>query len=108
MSFRMKMSKHKGMPVLQIRGELIGENISKVTAKLDSLRKGKAPAIVVDLGETTFIDSHGLGVFVYCWRLLEQESRRMVFLRPQGFIRSMLLGTNLDKIFSVVDSEEDI
>ncbi|MFP4013649.1 MAG: STAS domain-containing protein [Chitinispirillaceae bacterium] len=108
MNFRMKMSKHRGMPVLQIRGDLTGENISRVTAKLNSLRKGKAKTIVIDLGDTTFIDSHGLGVFVYCWRLLEQQNRRMVFLRPQGFIRSMLLGTNLDKIFSVVDSKEDI
>ncbi|MFP4162648.1 MAG: STAS domain-containing protein [Chitinispirillaceae bacterium] len=108
MSFKMRLSKRRGMPVLRIRGDLTGENIAKVMAKLDFLRKGKASTIVIDMGETTFIDSHGLGVFVYCWRLLEQEDRRMVFLKPQGFIRSMLLGTNLDKIFSVVDSEEDI
>ncbi len=108
MSFKMRIKKLKGHPVLEIRGELTGDQIAKVTTKLDGLLKGNAQTIVVDLGNTTFIDSHGLGVFVYCWRLLEQDNRRLVFLNPQGFIRSMFIGTNLDKIFPIVDSDEEL
>ena len=93
--------------MLEINGEITGENVGKITKKLENLRKADSEKIVVDLSKTTFIDSHGLGAFVYLWRLLEEQKRELV-LNPQGFIRSLFTGTNLDKIFRVVDSEEAI
>jgi hypothetical protein len=45
-------------------------------------------------------------VFVYCWRLLENEKRSLVFVNPQGFILNLFHNTNLDRLFTVVDSFE--
>jgi anti-sigma B factor antagonist len=108
MSIRLKIKKFRSTPVLEINGDITGENVGKITKKLENLRKAESEKIVVDLSKTTFIDSHGLGAFVYLWRLLEEQKRELVFLNPQGFIRSLFTGTNLDKIFRVVDSEEAI
>ena len=106
MSFKAHIRKSKGMPVLEITGELAGAKVGKIAAELERLRKSAAHAIAVDLSQTTFIDSHGLGVFVYCWRLLENEGRDLVFINPQGFILNMFQNTNLDRMFKVVDSLE--
>ncbi|MBN1128642.1 MAG: STAS domain-containing protein [Chitinispirillaceae bacterium] len=108
MSFKIHTKKHKGRPVLEITGELTGENVGKIAVRLEKMRKTTAKTIAVDLSRTTFIDSHGLGAFVYCWRLLENEHRDLVFVSPQGFILNMLHNTNLDRVFRVVNSIEEL
>jgi anti-anti-sigma factor len=108
MSFKIHIKKIKGTPVLAIVGELTGENVGKIAVRLERMRKSAAKKIAVDLSRTTFIDSHGLGAFVYCWRLLENEHRDLVFLSPQGFILNMLHNTNLDRVFRIVDSTGDL
>jgi anti-sigma B factor antagonist len=106
MSFKINTRKSGEIPVLGVVGELSGENVGKIAARLEKLRKADYKTIAVDLSRTTFIDSHGLGVFIYCWRLLENEKRNLVFVNPQGFILNMFHNTNLDRLFKVVDSLE--
>jgi anti-anti-sigma factor len=106
MSFKISVRKVRDLPVIEIVGELSGENVGKTAARLEKLRKTDSTTIAVDLSRTTFIDSHGLGVFVYCWRLLENDKRTLVFVNPQGFILNMFHNTNLDRLFTVVESLE--
>jgi anti-anti-sigma factor len=106
MSFKLHVRKSNDMPILEISGELAGVKVGKIAAELERLRKSSAKTIAVDLSQTTFIDSHGLGIFVYCWRLLENDHRDLVFVNPQGFILNMFQNTNLDRMFKVVDSIE--
>jgi len=103
MGFKTKVRKIKGTPVLEIAGEFAGENASKAAVILEKMRTSTEAGIAVDLKRTTFIDSVGLGVFVYCWRLLENDKRTMFFVRPQGFVLKMFQNTSLDKVFKVVD-----
>jgi anti-anti-sigma factor len=106
MNFKSHVRKINGTPVLEITGELAGAKVGKIAAELERLRKTPAKTIAIDLSKTTFIDSHGLGVFMYCWRLLENDHRDLVFVNPQGFILNMFQNTNLDRMFKVVDSIE--
>ena len=106
MSIKISVRKCREIPVVGIVGELSGESVGKIAARLEKLRKLDNKTIAVDLSRTTFIDSHGLGVFVYCWRQLENEQRNLVFVNPQGFILNMFRNTNLDRLFKVVDSLE--
>ena len=108
MSIKIRTRKVKTIPVLEISGDITGENVGKITSKLESLFKGDSHKVAIDLSNTSFIDSHGLGAFVYMWRLLEEQNRELVFLNPQGFIRNMFAGTNLDKIFKIAESEESL
>lgn len=108
MSCKISVRKNGAIPVLVVDGDLTGAEIAKVAKKLETIRKGKAAKVAVDLSQTTFIDSHGLGAFVYSWRLLEEEKRQLVFLNPSSFVRNTLNGTNLDKVFIIVESEEKL
>lgn len=109
MSFKISMRKTaSGVPVVGVAGDLSGDNVGKLAARLEKMRKTHSPVVAIDLQETAFIDSHGLGVFVYCWRLLENEHRQLVFINPQGFILNMFRSTNLDRVFRVVNSLEEL
>jgi anti-anti-sigma factor len=104
MSFKAKIRKIKGMPVLEIKGDFAGENAAKAAVLLEEMRTFSKGSIAVDLKRTTFIDSVGLGVFVYCWRLLDNQHRDMLFIQPQGFVLTMFQNTSLDKVFKVVET----
>jgi anti-anti-sigma factor len=104
MSFKAKMRKVKGTPVLEIKGDFAGENAAKAAVMLEEMRTFSKGSVAVDLSRTNFIDSVGLGVFVYCWRLLDNDKRDMFFIKPQGFVLTMFQNTSLDKVFKVVES----
>jgi anti-anti-sigma factor len=106
MNFKTRVRKVKGTPVLEITGEFAGENAGKTAVLLEELRTSTEESIAVDLRHMTFIDSVGLGVFVYCWRLLENDRRDMFFIKPTGFVLNMFQNTSLDRVFKVVDSLE--
>ncbi len=108
MSFRLKLRKIRSVPVLYIAGDVTGGNIGKITSRLESLYKFPSGTVAIDLSRTTFIDSHGLGVFVFFFRRLSEERRKLVFLRPSEFVRELVSGSNLDRIFTIIDSEENL
>lgn len=108
MSCKIKIKKQNNIALVKISGELIAKEVNTLSKKFESLGKGKARTIVVDLTETNYIDSHGLGVFVYAWKMLEQKNHELIFLNPQGFIRDMFMGTNLHQILRVIDDLEEL
>lgn len=108
MSCRLKLKHHDGVPVLQIRGEIRTANAGSIAHKLELLMGDKNSKVVVDLTETTFIDSYGLGAFVYAWKTMAEHQHELIFLSPQGFLRNMFEGSNLDKIFTIIDTLEKI
>lgn len=108
MSCKIKIKKYKNIPILKIIGQVTASSIHTLSQKLESLAKSKHHTIVVDLNETNYIDSHGLGVFVYAWKMMEENNHELVFLNPQGFIRDIFEGTNLHQILKIIDNLEEI
>jgi anti-sigma B factor antagonist len=108
MSLKIKMKKHGVIPVVALVGEAVGQEVAKISKKLEAFLKTDDPVIAVDLSETTVIDSYGLGVFVFTWKQIASQNRQLVFVNPQGFIRNLFEGTNLTKIIRVVESIEEL
>ena len=108
MSFKLKIRKTNTAVVLVLSGDITGTSVGKISSKLESIQKMYQGTIAIDLSETTFIDSHGLGVFVFFYRRLSEENRKLVFLKPSEFILDLFSGSNLVKIFSIVSSEEEL
>jgi len=106
MRCKIKTRRLRDVPVLKIIGELAGENSQRVSRKILSLGALKTRSVAVDLSETTFIDSHGLGVLVYAWKMLENGGKELVLLDPPPFIHTILQGTNLATFIKVVESPE--
>lgn len=108
MSLKMKTHRHGRARILKITGDITGQDAAKIHGKLESLTKSHKGPVAVDLSETTFIDSHGLGVLIYIWKRLEDSQRELVFLNPAPFVEEMLTSTKLDRVFKVASSVDDL
>jgi len=106
MSFKLKKRTEGAWAVLQVEGEIVGPGAVKINARLESMRKSHEGGVVVDLSAVSFIDSHGLGVLIYNWKLAENAGRKMAFVAPAGVVRDMLTSTHLDKIMTIAESIE--
>jgi anti-sigma B factor antagonist len=108
MSCKFKLRRRHKLPVLQIIGEIAANDAAKVSRKMDALCKNAAPKVVIDLSETSFIDSYGLGIFVYCWKMLDESNRELIFLNPRDAVSKVFSGSNLDHIFNVVATLDEL
>ncbi len=108
MNFKIKIKKHNGIPIIKLIGNVAAQNIHTLSKKLESFIENKYPTIVIDLNETKYIDSHGLGVFVYSWKMMEKNNKKLIFLNSQEFISNMFEGTNLNQILTIVDDLDKI
>ena len=108
MNYRIKTKKEKNYLLLKISGNITSSNIHILAKKLDSLKKSKYNTFVIDLSETNYIDSHGLGVLVYSWKMMEKINKSLAFLNPREFVRNIFIGTNLDNMLRVIDTVEEL
>jgi anti-sigma B factor antagonist len=107
MTCKIKFKKQNDRVVCKIIGALDIQDVNGLSRKLESLAKGKTPLVVVDLTETTYIDSSGLGVFVLAWKAMKAAGGELVFLKTQGFIHSIFESANLNQVIRMVDTPED-
>ncbi len=104
MSCKVKTRKYKRIPVLYLEGEITAVDAPVISKKLEALAKKKSSSIIIDLTNTSFIDSYGLGVFIYSWKKLKEVDCELIFLNPQEFVKNVFVGTNLNNVFKTVES----
>ncbi len=61
--------------------------------------------IIIDLSQTNFIDSSGLGALVICYRTCQAEKIAMVLRGVQEQVRMVLALTDLDQLFTFEPTE---
>jgi anti-sigma B factor antagonist len=108
MSLKIKVKKHNAIPVFQIEGEAVGQDVADISKKVEPYLKSEEPLIAIDLSGTSIIDSYGLGVLVFLWKQFGSQNRQLVFVNPQDFLRNLFEGTNLAKVFKIVESVEKL
>jgi len=64
--------------------------------------------LVVDLRQTTFIDSSGLGALVICYRASQGKGVAMVLRGVQDQVRMALTMTDLEQLFTFEDAPQDV
>lgn len=108
MSCKIKTRKYNDVYLIKLSGEIETTDINTISKKLKSLANRQCHTIAIDLNEVKYIDSHGLGVFVHFWKLMEKNNRELVFVKPQGVIATIFEGANLNQILKIVDNLEGI
>lgn len=81
-------------------GRLTMVSAKSLTEAVASLVDQGAPRVVVDLGETTFIDSSGLGALVAGLKRCRQAGGDLRIARPSSQVTTVLAMTNLDKVLT--------
>lgn len=100
--FSVEVTRSDGEAVVAVRGE-----IDLVTAPVlwESLVEFVAEPnrVMLDLSQTEFIDSTGLGVLVRALKRLRHHGGDLVLRAPRPNARKVLSITSLDRVITIVD-----
>ncbi len=99
-------------PCLELVGRVTDDDARELSSSLRSLCRRGHPIIAVDISRVQFVDSHGLGVFVFYSTLMEKANRRLVFIHtnrtPTSYVNRLFQMTNLDKVLEIAPSIESL
>jgi anti-sigma B factor antagonist len=93
--------------VVAVRGEIDLFTAPELKATLtDAIEEGKT-RIVVDLSETTFLDSTALGVLIGAIKRLRSRDGRMTIVNTDQNIAKTFEITGLDQIFTIRPTRDE-
>ena len=96
------------MTVLDLAGKLtIDQGAQRLKDKINSLIVQKRTAIVLNLGDVSYIDSGGLGQLVSCYSTLTKATGRLKLLHVSKRNHDLLSITRLVTVFDTFDSEDE-
>jgi anti-anti-sigma factor len=95
------------MAVIQLSGRFDAFHAPTIRAQIDSLISTGTLKIVVDLSETSFLDSAGLAVLVNLLKQLRQlgGDAKLVWPKKEEATRILRL-TKFDRVFEISDTVE--
>ncbi len=93
--------------IVAVRGELDLYTAPDLRSLLlGAIQEGRS-AVVLDLRETTFLDSTALGVIIAAMKALRIRSGRLVLVNDRTSIAKTLAITGLDHLLAVEAARED-
>jgi anti-sigma B factor antagonist len=95
-----------GIGVVTIVGRLNLASAGRLREHLAGLLEGGTSRIVVDLAQTTFVDSSGLGALISGLKSARQAGGDLRIARATEDVNSVLRLTNLDRVLRVRDTVE--
>jgi len=95
---KIKNSENESIYLLQIAGDVAGEDVRKLQKKLQVVIQGQSKKLIIEMSEVDFIDSHGLGVLIFTWKEMESQKREFALKNPSHFVKEILISTNLEKV----------
>jgi len=95
---QLSVETHDGIAVLTPQGRLNMVSARHLKAAIAGVVADGTHRIVVDLGETTFVDSSGLGALIGGVKATRQHGGDLRIARPTDDVLTVLELTNLDKI----------
>jgi anti-sigma B factor antagonist len=95
-----------GISVVAVRGDADLHTAHELRSAIGDAIDGGATALVVDLSETTFIDSMTLGVLLGAVKRLRPVGGRVSVVCTDANIRRIFEITLLDRVFSLQESRE--
>ena len=97
-----KPTPDQSLAVLEIVGRLtMGRDCQEVEWKMEELSKAGKKIVVIDMGQVTFIDSTGLGIFAMCSGKLKTMGGRLLLAAPSPPVENVFKLTNVNTILSI-------
>ena len=93
--------------VLRCDGRLTMVAAPMLKGAIDEAVESGQARVVVDLSQTSFVDSSGLGALVAGLKSTRQAGGDLRIAEPQEQVRMVLALTNLDRILQPFDHLED-
>ena len=93
--------------VVALGGEVDLYTAPELKQELHRLVGEGATRIIVDMTETTFIDSTTLGVLLSVVKRVRPEGGSVVLICPDRNVKRIFEITLLDRVFAIVDSRDE-
>lgn len=95
-----------GVQVIKVGGEIDLFTAPKLKQKLDRVIDGGGARVLIDLSDTSFVDSTALGVLIGAARRLRSRQGTMVIVNTDQSIAKTFEITGLDSIFTIRATRE--
>jgi anti-sigma B factor antagonist len=93
---------HDEVPVARLHGEVDASNVKEVGDRLRSLLSNRSVALVVDLSQTTYLDSAGINLlFALGEEMRGRQQRLALVVGDASPISRMIVLTGLDQTVPV-------
>ena len=93
---------HDEIPVARLQGEIDASNVNEMGDRLRSLLSNRSVALVVDLCQTTYLDSAGINMlFALADELRGRQQRLALVVAEASPIARMVTLTGLDQAIAV-------
>ncbi|NET23740.1 MAG: STAS domain-containing protein [Okeania sp. SIO1H5] len=94
--------------IMDISGHIKGNEVSQFrTAAQNSLKENRLN-LVANMKDVGFIDSSGVGMLITCHQDLKAAGGKLVLMNLSDDIYDLFEMTSIDRLFEIVDSEEDL
>ena len=99
---------HDEVPVARLHGEVDASNVKEIGDRLRSLLSNRSVAMVVDLGQTTYLDSAGINLLFSLGEEMRGRQQRLgLVVADTSPIARMIVLTGLDQTLPVRPSLAD-
>ena len=93
---------HDEVPVARLQGEIDASNVKEIGDRLRSLLTNRSLALVVDLSETTYLDSAGINLlFIIGEEMRARQQHLQLVVGDATPIARMIVLTGLDQAVPV-------
>jgi anti-sigma B factor antagonist len=103
LGFGVRVVSLDGPVVVSVRGEIDIASAPVLWERLAEAIPTAQERLVVDLTDTTFMDSMGLSVLVRAFKRLRHGGADLVLRSPNGSVRRVLNITRLDTVITIED-----
>ena len=101
MGFKVKSSEKNNIGIITLEGEVDMFTSPELRDKLTSFFEKDVNAIVVDLGQVSFMDSSGIATLVEGLQWSRKNSREFILTGLKASVKSALALTKLDNVFNI-------
>ena len=105
--FSISTAAEDGVRVLSVTGQADLHTAPELRTAIAAAIDGGALRLVVDLSDTTFIDSMTLGVLIGGLRRLAPAGGRMAIACPNRNLRRIFEITSLDEVLAIADTRAE-
>ena len=98
--------KREGATVVVLSGEVDLNHSPSLHAALAEIAGERPKRLMLDLNQVPYMDSSGLGTLVEVFRRVSSYKGKMVLFGLSSRVRSVFEITNLDKFFTICDTED--
>ena len=99
---------HDDVPVVRIDGEVDAANVGDVGSRLRAMMTNRSVVLVVDLSDTSYLDSAGINLLFAIGEELRTRQQALRLVVPPGSaVARMLTITSLDRAYQTYPSRAD-